>query len=363
MALTARLINENEKDAFNKFIADSPKGHVLQSYEWGQVKALTGWKPFRMVVENKDSGQIVAAISLLKRDIPVIKKSIFYAPRGPIMDLKDHSLFKFLMDEVKKLALKENVIFLKIDPDVPSSDDDLRQLLKETGFVSAEKGGNFEGLQPKYVFRLDISPSEDELMKNFHQKTRYNVRLAGRKGVEIKEECTLDDLKDFYEILIITAERDNFLIRSYEYFEIIWEQLVKNDKAKLFMAYFDGKPIAGTLAFIIGDKAWYIYGASSNEHRNKMPNYLLQWTMIKWAKSMGCTMYDFRGVPGNLTEDSPIYGLYRFKKGFNAEYTEFIGEYDKVYSSFYYQFWNIAEPLYSKGIRKLIAVKKKLRGK
>jgi len=358
---TARLIKEDEKHIFNQFMTSCPKGHILQSYEWGEVKALTGWKPFRLVVEEE--GTIVAAISLLKRDIPVIKKGIFYAPRGPVMDVKNHALFLFLMDQIKDLAQKEEVIFLKIDPDIWASDEDFKGLLKKAGFVSAEKGGNFNGLQPKFVFRLDIRPTEDELMANFHQKTRYNIRLASKKEVEIKENCTKEDLPDFYKILVVTAERDKFLIRSYEYFDIMWEQLVENNLAKLFMAYYQGEPIAGTLAFIIGDKAWYIYGASANEHRGKMPNYLLQWTMIKWAKNNGCTLYDFRGVPGNLSEDSPIYGLYKFKKGFNPDYTEFVGEYDLIFSPFYYKLWQVGEPLYSKNIKKLSALKKGLRGK
>lgn len=361
MTWVARLIHEDERYIFNDFIANSPKGHILQSYEWGQVKALTGWKPFRLVLE--EDGNLVAAINLLKRDVPGIGKGIFYATRGPVLDINNHGLFTFLMDEVKKLAIRENVIFLKIDPDVPVGNESFKELIKKTGFVSAEKSGNFEGLQPKFVFRLNIEPSQEELMANFHQKTRYNIRLAEKKEVVIKEECTKEDLPVFYKILVATAKRDKFLIRSYEYFDIMWEQLVKNNLAKVFMAYYKGEPIAGTLAFIMGNKAWYIYGASANEHRNKMPNYLLQWTMIKWAKSQGCILYDFRGVPGNLAEDNPIYGLYRFKKGFNAEYTEFVGEYDLVFSPFYYKAWLLGEPLYSKSIKKLSTIKKKLRGK
>jgi lipid II:glycine glycyltransferase (peptidoglycan interpeptide bridge formation enzyme) len=130
---------------------------------------------------------------------------------------------------------------------------------------------------------------------------------------------------------------------------------------KLFMAYYEGRPIAGTLAFLFGDTAWYIYGASSNSYRNVMPNYLLQWTMIKWAKANNCTLYDFRGVPGHLTEENPLYGLYRFKKGFNGEYTEFVGEYDLVFSSAYYWLWTTLEPIYQKNIRRLINLKKKLK--
>ncbi|HHX95677.1 MAG TPA: peptidoglycan bridge formation glycyltransferase FemA/FemB family protein, partial [Clostridia bacterium] len=163
----------------------------------------------------------------------------------------------------------------------------------------------------------------------------------------------------FYDILTVTAERDNFLVRSFEYFETLWDCLVEKGLAKLFMAEYEGHYIAGTLAFIFGDKAWYMYGASSNEHRNVMPNYLLQWTMIQWAKGKGCSMYDFRGVPGNLTEDNPLYGLYRFKKGFAAEYVEFLGEYDLVYSPFYYKAYNSMEKVYSGGVKKFLRARRK----
>ena len=135
---------------------------------------------------------------------------------------------------------------------------------------------------------------------DFHSKTRYNIRLADRKGVKIKEDCTKKDLEDFYQILLVTSERDEFLVRNYSYYEQLWDKLVERGLAKLFMAEYNGMPIAGTIAFIFGSKAWYIYGASSNEYRNVMPNYALQWRMIEWAKQNGCTMYDFRGVSGDL---------------------------------------------------------------
>lgn len=357
--LQARLINENEREYFNKFIASVPKGHILQSYEWGEIKAKTGWKPLRMIVEK--DGQPIAAISVLKRVIPGIKKAIFYAPRGPVFNINNQEVFDFLLAEVKKLAKEHKAIFLKIDPDVPAEDQGFKELLLSRGFQSAEKGEGFDGIQPKYVFRLDITPDEETLLKNMHSKTRYNIRLSDRKGVTIKTDCPKEDLKAFYDILLETCERDNFLVRSYSYFEDMWDYLVERGYAKLFMAQYEGRYISGTLALNFGEKAWYLYGASSNSDRNVMPNYLIQWTMIKWAKEIGCTMYDFRGVPGNLSEDNPLYGLFKFKKGFNGDYTEFVGEYDLVYSPFYYWLWHTVEPVYQKGIRKLIAFKKKLK--
>ena len=169
-------------------------------------------------------------------------------------------------------------------------------------------------------------------------------------------------LPEFYRILQETAARDHFLIRPYHYYEVFYDQLMPAGMMELFMAYWEGQPIAGTLAFLLGDKAWYIYGASSNAHRNVMPNYLIQWTMIQWAKAHGCTMYDFRGVPGDVDESHPLYGLVKFKRGFNGQYTSFMGEYDLVYRPMVNSLYNVAEPMYQKLVRKAIHWKNKKKG-
>lgn len=351
MAYVARWIDSSEHTRFNDFLAKHPKGHVLQSWEWGEIKSRTGWRPWRLVIEK--DGEIVAAASILERRIPVLRTPIFYASRGPVADLKNVELLDLVFAEVRKLAKKQGAIFLKIDPDVPSTEKELLAFLRSRGFRSAESGKGFEGVQPKYVFRLDISPAEETLLTNMQQKTRYNIRLAGKKGVRIRRG-TRDDLPAFYRVLKETTERDQFLVRAYSYFEDLYDSLVPVGLGELFIAEYEGEIIAGTLAFVMGEKAWYIYGASSNSHRNVMPNYLIQWEMIRWAKSLGCTLYDFRGVPGHLTEDNPLYGLYRFKKGFNGEYTEFIGEWDLVYRPVVYFFWNHLEPVYSGALKGLI---------
>lgn len=360
MTWKARLISPEERDRFNHFMAWGPKGHILQSYEWGELKALTGWEPLRLVVEEGD--KLKAGLSILKRKIPGLNRSIFYAPRGPVADLSNHELLDFLWEKVRELGKKHGAIMLKIDPDVPIENQEFLAYLKEAGFRPARTAEGFDGTQPRFVFRLDIRPSLEELFANLHQKTRYNVRLAMKRGVTVRTAENKEDLQVFYRILLETAQRDKFLVRSYAYFDALWDHLVEKGLAKIFLAEYQGEVIAGTLALIFGDKVWYLYGASSNRHRNVMPNYLLQWTMITWAKENNCTLYDFRGVPGQLTEDNPLYGLYRFKKGFNGKYTEFIGEYDLVLDPVMYNLWNVAEPLYYKGVRKLIGLKKKLLG-
>jgi peptidoglycan pentaglycine glycine transferase (the first glycine) len=356
-----RLLESEEKELYNNFLKKACKGHILQSWEWGNLKGKGEWKPYRMLVENEEK-QPVVALSLLERRIPGLRKKIFYAPRGPVGDIHEQKLMDFLFSEVKKFARKKGVIFLKIDPDISKEDSIFMEYLHTRGFVDAGKGEGFEGIQPKFVFRLDLTPDSDTLFKNFHSKTRYNIRLALKKGVEIRDNCAKDELQVFYKILKETTERDKFLVRPYSYFAEMWDALVPPGYMKIFMAYYQGIPIAGTLALFFGDKVWYLYGASSNSHRNVMPNYLLQWTMIKWAKEKNCKIYDFRGVSGDLSEDNPLYGLYRFKKGFNGTFTEFIGEYDLVFSAPFYKLWTTLEPFYQKNIRRLIALKKRLKG-
>jgi peptidoglycan pentaglycine glycine transferase (the first glycine) len=342
-----KIINQEEQSFFNDFMAWGPKGHVLQSYEWGEVKRHTGWQPIRLLV--MDEGKPTAGISILKRrlPIPIFNKCIFYAPRGPVADYTDKHTLQFLFSKVKSIAKKHGAILLKIDPDINSPNEEVVKSLRSLGFNLLDSGKDFDGIQPKFVFRLDIKNSLEDIMADFHHKTRYNIRLAGRRGVTVKVG-EREDLKAFYEILEETCIRDQFLVRGFDYFETLWDELVEKGLARLFMAEYEGRYIAGTLAFLFGDKVWYMYGASSNQDRNVMPNYALQWAMIKWAKENNCNMYDFRGVSGDLSPDNPLYGLYRFKKGFSGEFTEFIGEFDMPLSPFFYYLWVRFIPAYRK---------------
>ncbi|CFX02248.1 Methicillin resistance protein [Syntrophomonas zehnderi OL-4] len=356
---TSRIIDIKEKDRYNDFVKNHPQGHFLQTWEWGEVKRGMGWEPLPLVLEA--DGDIKASLLILKRALPLpgLNKCIFYSPRGPVVDVDSQELCSVLFEGARRVAKDHGAIFLKIDPDVPSSDETFETILKTCGFKKNETGLDFEGVQPAFVFRLDINPDEETLLANMHSKTRYNVRLAGRKGVTVRTANNKEDLKKFYALLEETAIRDKFLIRGYEYFEMIWDNMVENGMAEVFLAEWEGKLVAATLALILGEKAWYLYGASSNEYRNVMPNYLIQWEMICWAKKHGCTLYDFRGVSGDLDENNPLYGLYKFKKGFNGEFTEFVGDWDTVYSPFYYFLWTRALPLYLQSTR---AMQRRKRG-
>ncbi|MDR1322385.1 MAG: aminoacyltransferase [Gracilibacteraceae bacterium] len=346
------LTDETDKAGFNAFVCAHPQGHAMQLWEWGEIKSRTGWRPWRLTLSR--AGETAAAATVLERRLPVVGSPIFYCPRGPVADPRDEALLGELLEAVGRLARDRGAILLKIDPDIPARDEDFERFLRAGGFHRLDKGKNFEGVQPKFVFRLDIRPTEEELLAAMRQKTRYNIRLAVKKGVVITRG-TREELPDFYAVLRETTERDNFLVRDFSYFADLYDTLVPAGYGELFLARYDGRVVAGTFAFRAGAKAWYVYGASAGVWRDVMPNYLIQWEMIRWARSLGCTLYDFRGVSGDLSEDNPLYGLYRFKKGWGGVFTEFTGEWDLVYRPGAYRLWRLAENIYSGKLKKLLA--------
>lgn len=316
------LVNNENKEKYIKFLQEHEKGHFLQSPEWANVKS--DWINEVILAEDED-GNIKGSMSLLIRKFKNIT-SIMYSPRGPVCNVHDRETFKKLVSDAKELAKKYKSFIFRLDPDISNTDDEFKSIAKEIGFKIKEDVKDFnEVIQPRYVFRLNVkNKTEEELLKSFHEKTRYNIRLAEKKGVTVTEGKR-EDLKIFHKIMIETGVRDDFLIRPLSYFEKMYDELAPK-YMKLLIAVYEEKPIAAVIPIIYGNKVWYLYGASSNEYRNVMPNYLLQWEMIKIAIKNNCDIYDFRGVSGHVDENHPQYGIYKFKKGFNGEFVEFVGE-------------------------------------
>ncbi len=326
------FITEKTMPEYEAFIQSHPKGNFAQSSLWGKQKS--AWI-FRAIAVRDEKGAIRGSLGLLIRKAPIFPVSMLYACRGPVCDLDDQQTLGQLIQGAKELAKQYHGYVIKIDPDVSKENQAFQAMLESFGFRLMQSGKNFEGAQPKFVFRLNIQgKTEDELLASFAQKHRYNIRLAMKKGVQVKI-CGQEMVPAFTKIMVETGVRDNFITRDEAYFSSMLQNL--GEHARLYMAFHEDQPIAGSLAIWFGDKVWYLYGASSNAHRNLMPNYLLQWNMIQWAVEKGCRIYDFRGVSGDLSEDNPLYGLYKFKKGFNGDFTEFIGEMDLVLNGFWYQ--------------------------
>ena len=326
------FITEKTLPEYEAFVQSHPKGNFVQSYLWGKQKPMWQWDA--IAVRGED-GAIRGSLAVMTRKVPGIGRTLMYGCRGPVCDLGDRETFSQLLDGAKALAKKYKSYVIKIDPDVPSSNTAFSSMLQSFGFRAKEGGKNFEAIQPRYVFRLNVEgKTEEELLANFHQKWRYNIRLAERKGVTVRV-CGKEMVPAFSDLMLTTGVRDGFVTRKPEYFAAMLDNL--GEHARLYMAFDpNDTPIAGTLAIHYGDKVWYLYGASSNEHRNLMPNYLLQWRMIQWAVETNCRIYDFRGVSGDVSEDNPLYGLFRFKQGFGGDFTEFVGEMDLVLSPVIY---------------------------
>ena len=350
-----KILEEKDKVRYKEFLEKHDRCNFQQSLEWGDVKV--SWKK-EVVLSEDENGNIVGSICVWIRKIPIFG-NLMYSARGPVCDIHDEKVLKDLTDGLNELAKKYKAFVLRCEPDILKTDTEYREIVKSLGYKIKDDSKDFKDeIQPRFVFRLNIKDkTEDEVFEAFHSKTRYNVRLAIKKGVEIKEG-TREDLKDFHKIMVETGERDDFIIRPLSYFEKMYDCLGK-EHMKLLMAYHEGTPIAGIIPIMYGNKVWYLYGASSNKNRNLMPNYLLQWTMIKEAIARKADMYDFRGVSGVVDETHPQYGLYRFKKGFNAEFTEFIGE---VYIE-YKPLWNKLYKFAEKAFRTLRKWKKDMLGK
>ena len=331
--MTCRIIGPKDREKWDQFVAGSKNSPILQAYEWGELKGAFGWEPIRIAIEA--DGQIKAAVSVLKRKIPGFNKTIFYAPRGPVIDFTDGALLGELLAAIETEAIKHNAIVLKIDPDIDENDTAGVAALKAAGFRKAGRQ-----IQPRATSIIDLTRDLASIMQGFEPKTRYNIRLAEKKGVAVREESNSDGVARFYALHRETSRRDNFLVHNLTYYKKLEELLCPRGMAKIFTAYYEGEPIAAVFIFCFGSKVWYMFGASSAKYRAVMPNHALHYTVIGWAKAHGFSTYDLWGIPAEPKEGHPLYGVYRFKKGFNGQIVKLVGVYDLPYRKLWYMLFD-----------------------
>ena len=331
-----RVIAAEEAGRFDEFMESTPNGHIFQSSMWGDVKRPV-WEPLRVVLEEE--GRIVAAASVLKRPIPFLNKTFFYLPRGPVLpDWQDSCVFEHFMKGLRELAQRHRAVFIKIDPALTEEQLSAAAALKQAGFAPAPGKHEFGGLQPRYTFRLDISGDLDEIMAGFSKKTRYKIRYGSSKGVTFFSPGE-GGLETFLQVMQETGRRGDFVIRNLSYYRKVFRLLEARQAVNLTLGYYHGEPITAGITFAFGDKAWAIYGGQIDRFRNLYAYHAMIWERIKWAKNKGARCFDFYGVPGIVTEDHPLYGIYHFKKSFGGDYCAFIGEKDLVLSPLYYWLW------------------------
>ena len=331
------------EEEIEEFLEKHKKSHFLQSPKWAQVKP--NWKHEMIVVRN-DKGEIEGTMSILLRKIPLIRRYIMYAPRGFVCDFHNKEILEKLTVEAGKVAKKYKAFIFRMDPDIPQNDEVFTDIIEELGYKQKKNIKNTKQvIQPKWISRITLTgKTEEELISTFSSKHRYNIRLARRKGVTLREG-TREDLAKFHEIMRVTEARNGFYVRNLEYFEKIWDAMQPNH-IRLIFAEYEGDPISAVLPIRYGNKVWYLYGGSTNKHRNLMPNYLLQLEMMKWGLETNCDIYDFRGVSGMFSEKHPQHGIYIFKKGFNGDIIELVNEMYIVYNPLVNTLFNNLEHIY-----------------
>ncbi|MEW5868698.1 MAG: peptidoglycan bridge formation glycyltransferase FemA/FemB family protein [Chloroflexota bacterium] len=344
-----------EGRAWNEAIADLPGAHILQTWEWGQFKAQYGWDALPYVWREAD-GKLAAASLILRRSIPIgglaARLRILYVPKGPLCDWSQAELRRRVLNDLAELARQQGAIFIKIDPDVrlgsglpgqEGAQDDATGRAVVADLEAAHWRFSQEQVQFRNTVLIDLAAEPEDLLANMKQKTRYNVRLAERKGVRVRLGG-LDELGLLYQMYAETSLRDGFAIRDEAYYRSVWGNFMQAGMAEALIAEVQGEVVAGLMLFHFAGKAWYLYGMSRQAHREKMPNYLLQWEAMRRARASGCGVYDLWGAPDALDEDDPLWGVYRFKEGLGGSVVRYLGAWDLPARGVYYRIYTQVLP-------------------
>ena len=318
---------------WNKFLENHPKAHLLQMGEWGELKKDFGWKPVRFVLAQPPAGNNEVGCQIIFRRLP-LGLTLGYMPKPVGSKLWAEGGEQF-WKEVDSICKKNRAIFLKIEPDAWDNQFIIHHS-REAFIISPHN------IQPPRTITIDIKDSEETILARMKPKCRYNIRLAEKKGVTVR---AWDDISAFHEMMTVTGGRDKFGVHSKEYYQHAFDLFHPKGTCELLVAEYEGKPLASLMVFSNAKRAWYVYGASNDQERNRMPTYLLQWEAIRWAKARGCEEYDLWGVPDEDEETleanfesrhDGLWGVYRFKRGFGGQLKRAAQALDRVYNPLLY---------------------------
>lgn len=299
--------------------------HLLQSPLWGQFKAGFGWEPefFRSPS---------AQAQVLFRQLP-LGFSIAYLPKGPVGED-----WASLWSQIDAACKKRRAVFLQVEPDLAESDLTTELAEQLQGFAIEQ-----HTIQPRNTILVNLEADDEELLARMKQKTRYNIRLAEKKGVVIRET---DDINGFYQQMQTTGKRDGFAVHDVSYYQKAFDIFSPTGACVLLGAFHEEKPLAYLMLFLSGDRSWYFYGASDDASRNLMPTYMLQWEAMRWSKAHGASTYDLWGIPDASIEEleerfmqrsDELWGVYRFKRGFGGEVVRSVPAFVRVYKPLLYR--------------------------
>ncbi len=323
----------SQLSTWDGLIANLPAAHILQTAEWAEAKAQYHWQPHPYLW--REEGKVVAAALILERSVRAGLR-VLYCPRGPLLDWQNSDLRATVLQGLQSIAHQPGVIFLKMDPelatgwgvpDEPSDRADLVGLQILTEWQQAGWISSPDQIQFRNSALLDLTGSEADWLARMKQKSRYNLRLAERRGVTIRL-AGIAEMPLFYKMYAETSVRDGFVIRSEDYYQTVWKLFLQRGMADLLLAEVEGEVVSGIILFHFAGRAWYLYGMSREVHRDKMPNYLLQWEAMRRAKAAGCSLYDLWGAPDVFDESDSMWGVFRFKEGIGAQVIRTVGAWD-----------------------------------
>jgi len=320
---------------WDSFVRAHPDCHTLQTSAWGAFKTEFGWSS--QIVAVTVGGAIRAgALVLYKRVHRLIPLAVAYIPCGPLL-AEDDAANAALWSTLDRTARKRGAVFLKVEPcDWYRKRAGLRDLLIRHGFRQSR-----QTIQPPRTVVLDLSGTDADVLARMNQSTRYKAKLGPKKEVETRFG-TLADVASFTALMGVTGARDNFGTHAPEYYRRAFELFAPGERCALILASHAGQDLAGVMVFHEGDKAYYLYGASSNAERNRMPTYIAQWAAIRWAKERGVRWYDLWGLPDAdeaqldaefETREDGLWGVYGFKRGWGGRVVRSVGAWDRVYLS------------------------------
>jgi peptidoglycan pentaglycine glycine transferase (the first glycine) len=331
--MTVTVRTWDDRDSWNDFVSTTADAHFQQSWEWGELAPELGAATIRLGLLRDE--RLVGAAQLAITPIRYAGTSYIYVPRGPALHEPRLETLAPLLERARLIGMEAGSAGIRVEPNVHSCSDPWKRSLRALGLHPTHPPS-----QPRSSWLLDITPDEDRLLAQMKQKTRYNIRLAARKGVEVVEGGT-DDLDSFYSLYCETAERDDFAIQSKQYYRRMFSIFEPSGMFCLLLAMHAGEMIAAVTLIRFGSTCWYLHGVSSNRHRNLMATYLLQWEAIRRAKGWGCSLYDFRAVPDTLREDQDMYGVYRFKEGFGGRHFTALPTYTAAYRPVVFNLWQL----------------------
>jgi len=352
-----------KKSDWNESILGQPSYHLFQTEEWTELKSAYGWKPVKLSLANGFEPHTTAVV--LERSIALaahlVNAKVLYVPRGPLVDWNNITQSEIVLGELERISKERKAIFIKIDPEVligkgiPGGEYDypdatgeaVTRLLKSRGWIYSK-----EQIQFKNSVWLNLKVTEEDLLSRMKQKTRYNIRLAEKKGVKIRRG-EKNDLDSLFQLYAQTSLRDGFTIRGKQYYLDVWNKFMDAGMAVPLIAEYEGILLAGIFLFWLGKKAWYLYGMSSDQYRDFMPNYALQWTAIQQARKLGCEVYDLWGAPDTFNGKDRMSGVFRFKQGLGGEVIRMIGAWDYPSNRSYYFGYSKILPVIMSVMRKL----------